>query len=649
MTPPGESPIARGLPRWIDGALVILATVAAFLPGIFGGFLGWDDDQNFLENPGYRGLGRSQLVWMLTTFHMGHWKPLTWLTHGVDFALSGMHPFGYKAGNIAIHVAAALGFLALARRLLHLARPGYPLDAVRAGALGAALLFAVHPLRVEPVAWLSARGDLVAGLATFLTVVAYLRGTRRGYWTSVVLFAVALTGKSMPVMLPFVLLVLDVYPLRRLGSSAVGWWCPSARRVYLEKVPFLGLSAAASVLAVFARIEFGSLAEVSEVGWGARLAASLYALAFPLWKTVAPVALSPLYDLRAALARGPWAFLISGVVVAGITALAVARARRWPALAAAWAAYVLMLLPVSGLFQNGPQISADRYTYIAGVGWALLAGAGLAWCAAQMAAHSPRAPLARGVLGLTVAATLVLVSASAWQALIWHNSITLWTRAVELEPDSAITRTGMGTALLADGRPLEAAAHYRRALEIFPRLPEANLGLALILAGEGQHEVALRHGREAVMRQPQRAGFRMVLAEILWAADRREESIAALRAGARMAPATPLFPYLLALKLARMGRDPEAIAALEEGRRLERAAHLSGIEGDRFTALVYEAIDPPTAIAAWQRYVIALSQVPRPTALQLNQLANGLAALDALTKGAAAMPAPTPTIPGGSR
>jgi tetratricopeptide (TPR) repeat protein len=451
-------------------------------------------------------------------------------------------------------------------------------------------------------------------------------------------------GKSMVVTLPLVLLVLDVYPLRRLGPSVGGWWGPKARRIYLEKMPFLVLSAAAAILAVLARVEFGSMAEVTEVGWGARLAASLYALAFPLWKTVLPVGLSPLYDLRAALGRGPWPFVISGAFVAGVTAVVLSRFRRWPSLAAVWVSYVITLLPVSGLFQNGPQISADRYTYLAGGGWALLAGGGLAWCAAQVMVRGPREAFARGVISSTVAAMVVLVSASAWQALIWHDSITLWSRAVELEPDSAIARTGMGTALLADSRPLEAAPHYRRALEIFPRLPEANLGLALILAGEGRHEEALRHGRQAVARQPQRAGFRMVLAEILWSADQREESIATLRDGARLAPATPLFPYLLAVKLARMGRGGEATVALAEGRRLERAAHLSEIEGDRFTALVYESIDPPTAIAAWQRYVIALSQVPRPTTLQLNQLANGIAALDALTKGFAPTSTPTPVL-----
>ena len=344
-------------------------------------------------------------------------------------------------------------------------------------------------------------------------------------------------------------------PSRKAARPSVTCCNPPARRIYLEKAPLLVLSAAATFLAVLARIEFGSLAEVNEVGWGARLVASVYALAFPLWKMVIPVGLSPLYDLRAALGRGPWPFVMAGRPSPGSPRW---RGARPPLAGLRGGVGVLRdhAAAGSGLVQNGPQIAADRYTYLAGGGWALLAGGGLVWCAAHVTARSPRAALARGVLGLMVAATLVLVSASAWQALIWHNSVTLWSRVVELEPDGAIARTGPGTALLADGRPLEAAAHDRRALEIFPRLPEANLGLALILAGEGRGAEALLHGRQAVARQPQRAGFRMVFAEILWGADRREESLAELREGARLAPAVPLFPYLLAVKLARMGRGP---------------------------------------------------------------------------------------------
>lgn len=632
---------------WRDGLLVFCLVVVAFLPGLFGGFLGWDDDQNFLENPSYRGLGPRALAWMLTTYHMGHWKPLTWLTHGLDYTLWGMHPLGYKAVSIALHAVAAVVFLLLAGRILALAFNRPPDGGLRVGALGATLLWALHPLRVEPVAWLSARGDIVAGLGAFLTVLAYLRAHRgaasaesRGvetwsptwYWASVALFALALAGKSMVVTLPAVLLVLDAYPLRRLGPAAGGWLGARARRVYLEKVPFLILSMMASILAVRARLEFGSLVDFAEIGWPIRLSAVLYALAFHLGKSLLPVDLSPLYDLRAAIARGPWPFVASGATVLAITAVAAARARHWPGLAATWAAYVIMLIPVSGLAQNGPQVAADRYSYLACAGWAILAGGGLAWCAAQVAARTARRSFARCALGLATAASIALVSLSAWYALSWHDSITLWSRAVAIEPGNALAHTGLGTALLDDGRRAEAAASYRRALAIFPQLPEAEMGLALILGGEGRGEDAIRYGRQAVARQPRRAGFRLVLAEILWQADRREEALASLAEGARLAPTAPYFPYLTATKLARMGRSAEAVAALEEGHRLQRAAHLPGAESERYTALVYASIDPPTAVAAWQRYVLALSRIPRPTVRELTQLAAGMAALDELAK-----------------
>ena len=346
-----------------------------------------------------------------------------------------------------------------------------PARAVRAGALGAALLFAVHPLRVEPVSWLSARGDLVAGLAAFLAVTAYLRGTRVGYWASVILFAVALMGKSMVVTLPLVLLVLDVYPLRRLGPAAGGWWGAAARRVYLEKLPFLVLSAAAAVLAVLARIEFGSLVEVAEVGWGARLAASVYALAFPLWKWSWPEPLAALFLRAVCRCPGPRP---RRFVVAGSQPSSSRRSAAGPP----WRRYGVVRDVMRCRFRGSSRTAriSRRSLYLPGRRAGALAGGGLSWCATQVMARAPRAAFARGVLGLAVAVTLVLVSASAWQALIWHNSVTLWSRVVKLEPDGAIARTGLGTALLADGRPLEAAAHYRRALEIFPRCPRPPWG-----------------------------------------------------------------------------------------------------------------------------------------------------------------------------
>ena len=641
----------------VDGCLVVVLVIVAFLPALFGGFLGWDDDQNFVENPAYRGLDGPHLRWMLTTYHMGHWKPVTWLTHGVDHALWGMHPMGYKAVTILLHALAALALLVLARRLLALALDRAPDGPIRVGALGAALLWALHPLRVEPVAWLSARGDVVAGLGAFVTVLAYLRAHRRPpgadgpgapawspawYVASLALFALALMGKAIVVTLPIVLLILDVYPLRRLGTAAGGWLGPPARRAYLEKAPFLALSAVASVLAVRARIEFGSLVDVGDIGGPLRAASVLYSLAFHLEKSLLPVALSPLYDLRATLAGGPWPFVAAGAVVLAITAVVIVRARRWPALAATWAAYVIVLLPVSGVVQNGPQIAADRYAYLAGAAWTLLAGGGLAWCAAEVAAPSSRRPFARCVLALATAAGVTLVSLSAWQSLTWQDTLTLWSRVVALEPGNALAHTGLGTALLDEGRRADAAAHYRRALGLFPQLPEAEMGLGLILGGEGQTDEAVRYARQAIARQPKRAGFRVVLADILWQGGRREEALGALEEGERLAPGVPIYPYLRATKLAQMGRAADAVAALEQGHRLQRAAGLPAAESDRYTALVYASIDPPTAVAAWHRYVLAISRIPRPTPRELTQLALAVAALEELTRPprAAATPAP---------
>ena len=631
----------------LDGALVVVLVIIAFLPALFGGFLGWDDDQNFVENPAYRGLDGSHLRWMLTTYHMGHWKPVTWLTHGLDHALWGMHPMGYKLITILLHALAALALLALARRLLALALDRAPDGPIRVGALGAALLWALHPLRVEPVAWLSARGDVVAGLGAFATVLAYLRVHRRApdaegpgaaawslpwYLASLALFGVALMSKSIVVTLPVVLLILDVYPLRRLGPAAGGWLGPSARRAYLEKAPFFALAGAVGLLAVRARIEFGSLVEIGDIGWPTRAMSVLYSLAFHLAKSLVPMALSPLYDLRATFARGPWPFVAAGAVVLAITALASVRARRWPALAATWAAYVIVLLPVSGVIQNGPQIAADRYTYLAGAAWALLAGGGLAWCAGEGAATSSRRPFARCVLALATAACVTLVSLSAWQALIWQDTLTLWSRVAALEPGNALAHTGLGTALLDEGRRADAAAHYRRALSLFPQLPEAEMGLALILGGEGQTDEAVRYARQAIARQPKRAGFRVVLADILWQGGRRADALRALEEGGRLAPDMPIYPYLRATKLAQMGHAAAAVAALEEGHRLQRAAGLPAAESDRYTALVYASIDPPTAVAAWHRYVLAMSRIPRPTPREVTQLAFAVAALEELTR-----------------
>lgn len=243
---PGPERSASRWVRWLAPSLVGLLTVLAFLPTAHNQFVSWDDGQTFLENPHYRGLAWPQLRWMWTTFHMGHYSPLTWMTFGADYVLWGMNPGGYHLTSLLLHAATAVAFYAMVLRILTSALPDRidRRQTLWLAAGFAALLFALHPLRVEAVAWVTGRRDALLGLFSVLTVLAYLRSCertergRRWYGLSIALFGCALLSKSMAVSLPVVLLILDVYPLRRLGGS-VGWWSRVARRVYLEKVPFV--------------------------------------------------------------------------------------------------------------------------------------------------------------------------------------------------------------------------------------------------------------------------------------------------------------------------------------------------------------------------------------------------------------------------
>ena len=269
-TRPAQAGAAVSAPRrWISHlavpVLLALVSFVVFLPALEAGFVNWDDDQNFLDNPNYRGLGAARLRWMFTTFLMGHYIPLSWVTLGLDYVVWGMKPAGYHLTNLLLHVANAVLFYFMALRLLRASTPGDHADGSLALTLGsgfATLLFAVHPLRAESVAWITERRDVLSGLFYLAAVLAYLRycdgavsdgsRTRKWYWASLGLFALALLSKAMAVTLPVILLVLDVYPLRRLGGVGGRRPWASSRSVVTEKLPFFVLSLAAGVIALVA-------------------------------------------------------------------------------------------------------------------------------------------------------------------------------------------------------------------------------------------------------------------------------------------------------------------------------------------------------------------------------------------------------------
>src|SRR5947199_7910091 len=343
---------AKGWGSWLVPALIALVTFAAFLPALHNQFVNWDDDKNFLENPHYRGLGWTQLSWMWTT-HMGHYVALTRMTFGLDYLLWGMNPFAYHLTNLLLHAANAVVFFFITRRLLTRALPS-PSDGGHTLAVSAAfagLVFAIHPLRVESVAWATERRDVLSGLFYLSAVLAYLRACDREergrgwYWGAVALFAGALLSKSMAVNLPVVLMILDVYPLRRLGGS-IGWRSKPARRIYVEKIPFVLLAAAASAIAVMAQSSVHAVASLAQLSVPGRVAISTYGLSFYLWKMVVPVNLSPVYELRPPV--NPWAtpFLLTYGAVLALTAIALALRRRVPGPPSPCVAYHLALLPV---------------------------------------------------------------------------------------------------------------------------------------------------------------------------------------------------------------------------------------------------------------------------------------------------------------
>src|SRR6266568_7094041 len=321
-----------------------------------------------------------------------------------------------------------------------------------------------------------------------LDLPAGLRGGARGrgwYWLSVAVFVGALLSKSMVVNLPVVLVILDVYPLRRLGGS-IGWRSEPARRVYVEKIPFVLLAAAASAIAVMAQSSVHAVASLAQLSVPGRVAISTYGLSFYLWKMVVPVNLSPVYELRPPV--NPWAtpFLLSYGVVLALTAIALALRRRVPGLPAAWVAYIVVLLPVLGIFQSGPQIAADRYTYLAGLGWAILAGACLLFCWRISRTSTTGTPTTLPIAGVAICVVAGLGVLTWNQVQIWHDSERLWTYTVAIHPNSSFAQFSLGIVLSAQGKPTEAIEHFHQALRIYPddALAHTNWGSALIDLGK---------------------------------------------------------------------------------------------------------------------------------------------------------------------
>jgi tetratricopeptide (TPR) repeat protein len=553
--------------------------VAVFPLAVLGKFQ-WDDYPLLLDNSAYRGLAWSNLRWMFSTNLMGHYMPVTWITYGLDYILWGLEPFGYHLTNLVLHAANTTLVYVVALRLFRAVwarAPGDGADSLRIGAALTALLFGVHPLRVESVVWITERVDLVCGLFYLLAILMYLRSveaasteagqSRRYYWASVGMFVLALLSKSMAVTLPVVLLVLDAYPLRRLRPGVHGWATPGPWRIWQEKLPFLLGGALVSLMAFRALLSFAPATSWDRLGLLERVAVSAYSVAFYLRKTLLPLGLSPLYELLLPVRAFDWRFLLSGVVVLLITGVAFAVRQRWPGLLAVWISYCVMLFPVVGIFHKGHQIAADRYSYLPGIGWALLAGGAVVLALRR---YRSARPGRRALAVILVFSTIPLLAFATWrQVKIWQDGVTLWRHAVRLDPASPIAASNLGWELRARGELAEAAEQSERALLLRPDYAEAHLNLGLARAGQGRAAEAERHLRRALEITPRSTSAHSGLGSLLEADGRVDEAIGHFRRALQINPHSAGAHNNLGVALARSGRADEALAEFSEAVRLD--------------------------------------------------------------------------------
>jgi Flp pilus assembly protein TadD len=473
----------------------VAAVVAAFFPALANEFVNWDDDLNLTGNPYWRGLGPAQLRWMFTVMHGGHYQPLSWVSYAIDYQVWGLQPFGFHLTNLVLHAANAVVFWLVVMELLRAAAPpaeGEPADALPLAAAVGALFFAVHPLRVESVAWASERRDVLAGLFFLLTLLAYLRAARdparrlRRLAVATACFALSLLAKAWAITLPAVLLVLDAYPLRRLGGGRpVG-------PVLREKIPFVVVAAGAATLALLAQ-HVEALRPLSQHGVAARVAQAAYGLCFYVWKTLVPVGLSPLYLLEMPLDPSEPRYVAATALVGATAVALVVLRRRVPWLVAAVACYAIIVSPVLGFAQSGQQKVADRYTYLACLPFAVLVAAGVRGAALRWPAWR------RGVVAAAGAVLVVLGVMTVRQTTVWRDSMTLWNHTVALEPASYIALTNRGVVRQLAGDTTGALGDYDAAIAANPGHAEAykNRGTVRAAAGEwdaaiADYEIALR-------------------------------------------------------------------------------------------------------------------------------------------------------------
>ena len=569
----------------------MVATLALYNPVNRHPFVNYDDDRYITENPHvHNGLTWRTITWAFTATEQGNWHPLTWLSHALDYQLFHQNPAGHHFTSLLIHAAnAVLLFLFL----MYATRRLGP-------SLFVAALFALHPINVESVAWVAERKNVLCTFFFFATLIAYCWYARQPGWRRYLVFggsfALGLMSKPMVITLPFVLLLLDYWPLGRIRGGHADATAAPLSKLVVEKLPLIALSAASAVITMQAQRAGGAMRSTAQFSLAVRLENAVMAYAMYLWKMIWPSHLSPIYPHPGDSLAG-WQVGTSALVLLAVTAVALKfRARRY--LLTGWLWFLGTLVPVIGLVQVGDQAMADRYAYIPLVGIFIM----IAWGIADLADSKQIGLVVRVIPAACV--LLALSFATNRQLGYWSSNYDLWTHAVAVTGRNFIAQDNLGGALLWLGKTDEAYLHFQAAAEINPLDPmsRSNLGAYLqehghmaeaiekynrvitltsdpgLLAATyanlgaayrklGEDEKARTSYDQALQLNPNQYNVYLGLGELLEKQSRLDDAISNYSKAVELRPTDTGF-LLLGRALERTGRRSEALAAYQAALKL---------------------------------------------------------------------------------
>jgi len=541
----------------VFGICVFLAAIVwlAFGRTLGCGFVNYDDPLTVSEVAEVtRGLSAEGVAWAFTHTVIGHWDPLTTLSHMVDCQIYGLKPWGHHLTNVLLHAAGTiLLFLALREMTGALWRSAF-----------VAALFAIHPLRVESVAWITERKDVLSGVFFMLALGAYARyahgPSARRYFPVALAFALGLLCKSMLVTLPFVLLLLDYWPLGRWAAATA----TQTRRAFpwpllIEKIPLLLLSATSAGIQILAARDM--MTPVEALPLPARLGGALVSYVAYLEKFVWPVNLAVFYP-----SPGTWPLaqvLPAAALLLGLSILAVVLRRKHPYVLVGWLWFLGMLVPVIGIIQVGTQALADRYTYLPQIGLALAA----AWAAADLSASWRRRRLLLGGAAGVVIAGFIFVARS--QITYWHDSQTLWTHALACTERNGVAHNNLGAVLLQEGRIDAAIVQFQAGLENEPDYASGHFNLGNALVKKGRTDDAIAQYETALAIRPRHAAAHYSLGNALLKKGRLDDAIAQYQAALEINPDDAVCHYNLGNTLLRTGQVDDAISHFQRALQIQ--------------------------------------------------------------------------------